>query len=719
MQADSLIQQDTTENLESSASLQADSLGQWVNGLDAQARSIASSETLNAESETQLYTGLHRERRHHSDTTAIHYFDAESGEMITSTLSAYREEGLSLEEIDQPWADASIRDELVTDRTVWRSNTSYDSADIGSQVMAFAVRDATDPNKVVVVEGTIDLRVRYLHQPGLNHSTTIVNVHGETVLGAEDGGTDVPDQRTVQDAVDRTVENGTVQFVEHGDTLRAYAPVVGTDWVAVTSVPASDAYVVRDAVGWNVLLIVISGLVTLSAVGVVLGRQTVTPLARLRERADQMRQGNLEVDLETNRADEIGQLFGAFDSMRTSLRERIHEAETARDEVNRTNRHLESKAAEYSEVMRACADGDFTHRMNAASENEAMTDIAREFNQMIAEIERTTEQLKSFATDVATASEQVTASTEEVRAASYQVSESVQAISDGSERQNESLQSVDFEIDNLSSTIEEIAASSNEVADLAERTAQTGESGRETADTAVEGMNEIERESERAVEEIEALEAEIERIDELLEFITQVSDKTNMLALNANIEASRSSQGGDSGFGVVALEIKELAAETKDAASNIETITGEIKDQTHRTAAEVQQTSEQVAAQREAVEETVAALEEIATYAQETNDGVQDISAATEEQAASTEEVVAMVDQAASISEESAAEAENVAAAAEEQTSSLTEVSQSALELARQASNLSTELEQFETDAGIVGDGDSSNGESDRADSMH
>lgn len=96
-------------------------------------------------------------------------------------------------------------------------------------------------------------------------------------------------------------------------------------------------------------------------------------------------------------------------------------------------------------------------------------------------------------------------------------------------------------------------------------------------------MNEIEAESDQAITEIERLEAEMGQIDELLEFISEVAEQTNMLALNANIEASRSSSTDD-GFAVVADEVKELANETKLAAERIEERLDRIQAQTERTA---------------------------------------------------------------------------------------------------------------------------------------
>jgi methyl-accepting chemotaxis protein len=495
-----------------------------------------------------------------------------------------------------------------------------------------------------------------------------------------------------------------------------YAPVEGTDWVVAVHKPQDDAYgVVSDISQYG--LYVTGGIVLLiGLVGAVLGRNTSASIDRLRGKAEQMEEGDLNVDFETGRVDNIGQLYAGFASMRDALREQIQNANEAREaaelaqaEAEEMNRHLEQKADQYARVMQSCGDGDFTARMNADSKSDAMGDIATEFNEMIGEIETTVERLKRFAGEVATASEQVTASSEEVRSASEQVTESIQEISDGAERQNQSLQNVSGEMESLSTTTEEIAASSNEVADIAERTAETGRAGRDAAEDAIEGMREIETDSEAAVEAIGQLEEEMQQIDELTEFITDLAKETNMLALNANIEASRGAAGNadgeGEGFAVVAQQVKELAEDTKEAAEDIEARLERIQEQTDQTAEEVESTAARVSQNVESVEQAVDALDEIAEYAQETNTGVQEISAATEEQAASTQEVVAMVDDAATISEETTSEAENVAAAAEEQTTALTEVSNSAGSLSQQASRLSEALDRFDTDAADSGDG--------------
>ncbi|WP_049921902.1 methyl-accepting chemotaxis protein [Halopiger djelfimassiliensis] len=695
VEIDEMVRSDSNEQLESTAEMQADAIGEWVESMRVQTRTASASPVLQEDDPQAIQARIVEDQaRMGVDVRAIHYVDTENGEIVTSTASQFR--GKSLSDVEDPWTDTDFDDELRFDEAVWNSEQAYESSTLDDQVMAFASPVSERDDRAIVVIGTLEYRVSQLHQEGAAGSTAIVDRDGNPVLQTEQMSTD-------EDAIETAI-GGRLTRTENADVVQAYVPVGDTEWVAVTTVPTEEAYGVANDVGMNVITMVFVSLVALGIVGVVLGRQTVVPLAELRDRTAEMESGNLEVDLETNRVDEIGRLYDGFDSMRNSLRAQIEEAEAAREDAEQAraeteamNRHLERKAEEYRAVMEECAEGDLTQRLDPESDNEAMTDIALAFNAMLEELEETTADVKAFANDVAAASEQVTASSEEVRSASQQVSESIQEISDGADRQNENLQSVANEMSGLSTTTEQIAASSNEVADIAERTAETGRTGREAAQEAIEGMHEIESESTEAVEAIEALEEEMAQIDELVEFISEVARETNMLALNANIEASRGSGEGD-GFGAVAKQVKELAADTKSTAEDIEQRLERIDEQTERTATEVQRTADRISEHVDSVENAAEALDEIADYADRTNEGVQEISAATEQQAAATQEVVAMVSSATDISESTASESQRVAAAAEEQTSALSEVSESASSLADQAAQLSETLEHFETD---------------------
>ncbi|MXV64524.1 HAMP domain-containing protein [Natronorubrum sp. JWXQ-INN-674] len=660
-----------------------------------------------------------------ADTFAISYVDTDENAVLASTDGDLR--GESADQIENVPA-AAYEEAHSVEGVPWVSSPYTVEREHGSDdvaVMTYVLSVPGEDDRAIVYTAELEAYATGLDDD--EHVATMVldgdndvmvdnKGYGEDheTLGQPYGGDAeaIVEPARTEGAGTHQVAGSSLSFdtdaysFDNEDYVVSSARVYGTDWIVVTHEPESQAYGFVNTVNDWGHIATLAGVLMIGLIGAVLGRNTAVSIDRLTHKASKMEEGDLNVDLETKRVDNIGRLYDGFDSMRIALREQIEEVEAARNEaeqerkrVAKINEELEETADEYSDVMEAAADGDLTARMDADSENEAMEEIATEFNQMLEEIERTVAGLNQFATDVAIASEQVTASSEEVRSASQQVTESIQEISDGSEQQNQSLQSVNQEMSGLSTTTEEIAASSNEVADIAARTVETGQDGQEAAQAAITAMDEIETEASDAVDEIRRLEQEVQQIDELIATISEIARQTNMLALNANIEASRSVDGqDDEGFSVVAKEVKTLSENVAEAADEAEDRLQAIRDRTERSADEVEGTSTQIEDAGEQVQEAVEALAEIADLAKETNIGVQEISAATEEQAASTQEVVAMVDDATTISEETTAEAENVAAAAEEQTTALTEVTKSASNLSGQATQLSEALDRFETD---------------------
>ncbi len=465
----------------------------------------------------------------------------------------------------------------------------------------------------------------------------------------------------------------------YSDTLRA---VADGDVTRRLDTDVESASMAELGAEWNELLEEVE-------------RTTVGLAARL-EQLDEHEQLDERTQLdEHGQIDGVGGLYETFAALDARLQSRTTEMETVVDTVERMNDELERKVSAFEAILHDCAAGDLTTRIGEEADNGVVSGFATAFDEMMDEFEATIVELDDFAREVATLSNEVKVSAEEVRDGSERVGSRLRDISTDAERQHEKLQSVAMKMNSLSTLTQEIDTSSSEVAAIAAQTVETGQTGRAAAGEAIEGMNRIERESAETVEEIERLESEVDQIDDLIDFIREVAEQTNMLALNANIEASRAGEAGH-GFAVVAREIKELAEETKDAAVDIEGRLEEIQSQTSRTVAEVRETRDQIARHTDSVENAATALNEIAGYAHETNAGVQGINEATGQQAESTAEVVEMVDEATTISEETTSESESVAVAAESQTLALSAVARSTESLATQASQLSGTMDQFE-----------------------
>ncbi|RQG91403.1 HAMP domain-containing protein [Natrarchaeobius halalkaliphilus] len=677
------------DQAEQTTELHASVLDQWFTDREDDLTEISQADVLTMDDSDRISTHLENQAYTNS-FSELHLVEEGTGEVVGSS---------NRDAVGQNMFE-HIPEETATRSSSFITAERYTNFD-DDEVVAIGRQRVVMGDRILVAEFPPERAGPDLPQAVDGANTVVVTQDGEPVIGAGGVGSAV-----IEPGVDGIAESVDDEQVYSYLPSYQYSSAAGETLYVVTTTPTDAAFAVRDEVQTSfVVTIVLTGLVFV-AVGLVGGRSVSADLNRLRDRAQRMEEGDLSVDLETGRIDEIGSLYHSFGTMRTSLREQIRAAQDARQEseaererVQQLNDRLEDAATEYCAVMEAAAAGDLAVRADIETDNESMRTIGDEFNDMLDDIETTVADLQTFATQVAIASEQVTASSEEVRSASERVSESIQEISAGAERQNASLQQATGEMSTLSTTTEEIAASSNEVADLAARTANTGQTGQEAAQEALESMSETETEARQAVEEIRTLESEVGQIDDLIDRIQQIAEQTNMLALNANIEASRSASGRDGdGFGAVAQEIKELSSDAKAAANQIENRLESIRGQTVRSAEEVEATSARLEAAHEQVDRAVTALEEIAAYADETNVGVQEISAATEEQAATTQEVVAIVDEAATISEETTAEAESVAAATEEQTTALTEVSTSASQLTGQATRLSEALDHFETD---------------------
>lgn len=435
----------------STAELQADGLEGWIDGLRHQTRTISEAAPFQTgrsdEISAYLLNRLDDER---ADIVAIHYVKISNATVIESTVPGMA--GTRLTGGDAPWAEraATIDNETDAVSNVLVADRPYRSAANGT-VVAFISAPPGNTEHVVVVEAALSSRGEF-QQTTESAFTTVRHDTGEMVYGQAHADAALPAAARATDA------SGVAAL---SSTVVGYAPVEGTDWTVATHVPKGDAYALKNQMERLIGGLILVPLLVLGAATAVFGRRTGRALERLTGKAEQIADGDLDVTFDRQRADEIGQLTEAFGSMQSSLREEIAdakrartEAEVARTEAVEMNDYLQEQAEEYSETLSRCAAGDLTVRMEPDGHNESMDRIATDFNEMLAELEKTTSQLKQFATVVADTGESVESSAYSLQEAAEQIAESVQRVAIDTDDQRERLETVADELDATARALE-------------------------------------------------------------------------------------------------------------------------------------------------------------------------------------------------------------------------------------------------------------------------
>ncbi|MGE5593961.1 MAG: methyl-accepting chemotaxis protein [Betaproteobacteria bacterium] len=446
----------------------------------------------------------------------------------------------------------------------------------------------------------------------------------------------------------------------------------------VSGADATAAAATRDII----TVIVVSGILSL-LLGLLLAKAITDPIQKLVRATNKAAQGDLSEELQAHSTDEIGMLTKAFASMLGSLKSLIGEVTASAQAVAATSEELSASAEESAKAVQQISD-------------------------TVQQVAAGTQDQSSRTSDVATSV--------------GQVDQAIIQVAKGAESQVKSVHEASTVVSDMKKSLGETMQALETVGESSQRSAESAARGGESVRNVIASMGRIAGTTRTVAERIAELDKHSQEIGRILEVIDDIAEQTNLLALNAAIEAARAGEHGR-GFAVVADEVRKLAERSSSETKAIAELVGRVRQATEKAVSAIDSGLKEVEAGSALSEEAGKALAQISSDAEEggsliarliesaralaeassrvekTIDDIVSVAeentAATEEMAASAEEVKKAVDAIASVSEETAASVEEVSASAEQVSASIQEMAASAQSLADMAQKLRDAISRF------------------------
>jgi methyl-accepting chemotaxis protein len=310
-------------------------------------------------------------------------------------------------------------------------------------------------------------------------------------------------------------------------------------------------------------------------------------------------------------------------------------------------------------------DGDLTKRFNSDNRDE-LGELATRFNGFIGKIQHIISSIAEDSDTLASSSEELSATTEELRRGA---DDQVLQIEQSATTMNE-----------MSQTIVDVAKNSSAASDATKEASEIASAGKKVVEESVESILNISKTVEISAKTIYGLGESSQQIEEIIRVIKEIAEQTNLLALNAAIEAARAGEQGR-GFAVVADEVRKLAERTSKSTGEISEMIEKIQTDIDISVISIEDGKAQVEEGVKLSEKAKESLEGIVATSDECFSMVQMIATATEEQSSAVEQVSSTM--------------ENIAIGSRTSQQTFSQISDATTDLAKLASELHEIVARF------------------------
>ncbi len=464
----------------------------------------------------------------------------------------------------------------------------------------------------------------------------------------------------------------------------------------------------------EIYLVLAFGIAFAFFIGIFISKIIGTPIKNLSVVADKLAVGDINVSVDAKTQDELGDLQRSFVLMIENVKEqalaaeKIAQGETSVEIKAKSEQDVLSKSmikvvetlrslvSETVSLSRAAVEGKLSTRGNSekfqggykeiiAGVNSTMNAVVEPINEsskileklsqgdltvrMVGEYQgdysKIKESINGLADSFSSALSDVAEAVSATASASNEISSSTEEMAAGAQEQSSQTTEVAGAIEQMTKTIIETTRNSGQASDAAKNSGVIAKEGGRVVEETIIGMNRVAEVVKKSAETVQALGKSSDQIGEIVQVIDDIADQTNLLALNAAIEAARAGEQGR-GFAVVADEVRKLAERTTKATKEIATMIRQIQKDTEDAVVSMKQGTEEVEKGKLLADKAGQSLKEIIAGAQEVVDMSTQVAAASEEQSSAAEQISKNIESISNVSNESAAGIQQIARAADD-----------------------------------------------------